>query len=224
MRNVGGFGLPPIGGVRFVHGRFLALAVLTVAALVPVPALAQNLDEGKTPQQLFAADCSACHKSPQGLGKNASVGFLRQHYTSSARSASLLAGYLASAGAAPAERQKTRAEEREKRKKTDQAAVNPAAETGTPAAGHRPSRKDARKSRRPEGAPAEPAGTANPTPGPAATSTAAVERAGSPVAVNAAPPASPPAPPPSLTWDEATLAALSAPAPKPQPAFAAPLP
>src|SRR2546421_6538236 len=113
--------------MSFVHGRSWAFALVMVAALAPMAARAQNLDEGKTPPQLCAADCAACHKSPQGLGKNASVGFLRQHYTSSARSAALLAGYLASVGGnANADRQKTRPEDRDaraQRKKGDQAAV-----------------------------------------------------------------------------------------------------
>src|SRR5215216_5461021 len=76
----------------------------------------QDLDAGKTGPQLFAQDCSACHRSPQGLVKSMSggslVSFLRQHYTSSSSSAGALAGYLQSAGAPPraAERPKGRAE------------------------------------------------------------------------------------------------------------------
>jgi hypothetical protein len=86
---------------RFVRrfGRPIVFAI--VVGLGAWAARAQNLDEGKTAPQLFEADCSACHKGPQGLGKNASVGFLRQHYTSSAQSASLLAAYLAAAGNNP---------------------------------------------------------------------------------------------------------------------------
>jgi hypothetical protein len=55
----------------------------------------------KPPAQLFATDCtgSGCHKSPQGLGRNASfgglAGFLREHYTNSRESAAALANYLA---------------------------------------------------------------------------------------------------------------------------------
>jgi hypothetical protein len=74
----------------------------------PLPAAAQNLDEGKSPAQLFAGSCNACHKTPQGLGTGRSVGtltgFLRQHYTTSASSAAALAAYVASAGPAPASR------------------------------------------------------------------------------------------------------------------------
>jgi hypothetical protein len=74
----------------------------------PLPAAAQNLDEGKSPAQLFAGNCSACHKTPQGLGTGRSVGalagFLRQHYTTGASSAAALAAYVAGAGPAPASR------------------------------------------------------------------------------------------------------------------------
>jgi hypothetical protein len=215
-----------------VRGRSFALAAAMAAALVPASAPAQNLDEGKTPQQLFAADCAACHKSPQAVGRNASVGFLRQHYTSSARSASLLAGYLASAGAAAnADRQKAKGEDREtraNRKKGDQAAVNRTGDpTAAPApAARQPGRKDARKSR----PPVEPAANA-----PAAATTSATPAAPAPAeAVTASRPAEPaealprvserqgaPPPPP---FDAATTAALAAVRPADQPVFAAPLP
>jgi hypothetical protein len=63
----------------------------------------QDLDAGKTGPQLFAQDCAACHRVPQGLAKNLSgaslVSFLRQHYTSSSTSAGVVAGYLLAAGA-----------------------------------------------------------------------------------------------------------------------------
>ncbi|MGC2774663.1 MAG: hypothetical protein WA418_03395, partial [Bradyrhizobium sp.] len=46
---------------------------------------AQDFSVGKTPAQLFATDCAACHKTAQGLarGKDASslASFLREHYT-----------------------------------------------------------------------------------------------------------------------------------------------
>jgi outer membrane biosynthesis protein TonB len=73
--------------------------------LAAVPALAQeNLDAGKTPAQLFASDCSVCHKSPRGLAKAANSlslsSFLRQHYTSSQQNASAIASYLHSGAGA----------------------------------------------------------------------------------------------------------------------------
>lgn len=66
------------------------------------PLRAQDLEAGKTPAQLFASNCSACHRSPAGLAKGREpglVGFLRQHYTTSAASAAALASFLAAAGA-----------------------------------------------------------------------------------------------------------------------------
>jgi hypothetical protein len=69
----------------------------------PLAARAQDLDAGKTPAQLFSSHCSACHRAPQGLAKRTFglTGFLRQHYTSSAATASALAAYVAAAGPDP---------------------------------------------------------------------------------------------------------------------------
>lgn len=83
--------------------RLAGLAMLVMTA----PACAQdNLDRGKSAQQLFASDCAICHKSPQGLAKGGGLfglqGFLREHYTASRETANLLARYLESAGAPPA--------------------------------------------------------------------------------------------------------------------------
>jgi hypothetical protein len=65
----------------------------------------ENLSAGKTPAQLFASDCSACHRSPAGLAKGRGPGqianFLVEHYTSSRQSAGLLGAYVASMRAAP---------------------------------------------------------------------------------------------------------------------------
>src|SRR5690349_25027816 len=82
----------------------LATVVLLLCAFAPGRSLAQeNLDAGKSPSQLFAGTCNACHKSPRGLLKTVSPsslpGFLRQHYTTSPNMAGLLASYLVSNGA-----------------------------------------------------------------------------------------------------------------------------
>lgn len=87
--------------------RLAWLALLIGAA----PACAQdNLDRGKSAQQLFASDCAICHKSPQGLAKGGGLfglqSFLREHYTASRESANLLARYLEAAGEPPAPAQK----------------------------------------------------------------------------------------------------------------------
>src|ERR1700760_1621224 len=86
-----------------------ALILATVALLVggfaaaPAPVQAQNLEAGKSPSQIFAGTCTACHKSPRGLLKTVPpgslAGFLRQHYTTSPNMADVLSSYLVSNGA-----------------------------------------------------------------------------------------------------------------------------
>src|SRR3954447_23415343 len=84
----------------------LAAVTLLIGGLPPLPALAQaqNLEAGKSPSQIFAGTCTACHKGPRGLLKtvpaNSLQGFLRQHYTTSPEMASLLAGFLVANGVA----------------------------------------------------------------------------------------------------------------------------
>jgi hypothetical protein len=68
-------------------------------AFVIAPALAEDLTAGKTPAQLFHSDCSACHRSANGLVKergNVSglTAFLREHYTTKTESAAALAAYV----------------------------------------------------------------------------------------------------------------------------------
>src|SRR5437660_9682958 len=87
-----------------------ALSLATVTLLIgcfaggAAHAQAQNLEAGKSPSQIFAGTCTACHKGPRGLLKtvpaNSLPGFLRQHYTTSPEMASLLAGFLVSNGVA----------------------------------------------------------------------------------------------------------------------------
>ena len=82
-----------------------ATVTLLIGCLTAVGARAQeNLEAGKSPSQIFAGTCSACHKSPRGLLKTVPAsslpGYLRQHYTTSSDMASLLASFLISNGAA----------------------------------------------------------------------------------------------------------------------------
>ena len=81
-----------------------ATVMLLIAYFAVIPAQAQNLEAGKSPSQIFAGTCTACHKSPRGLLKTVPAGslpgFLRQHYTTSGEMASLLSGFLVSNGAA----------------------------------------------------------------------------------------------------------------------------
>jgi len=83
----------------------LATVMLLVGCLAAERTLAQeNLDAGKSPSQIFAGTCNACHKSPRGLLKTVAPGslsgFLRQHYTTGPAMAGVLANYLVSNGAA----------------------------------------------------------------------------------------------------------------------------
>lgn len=59
-----------------------------------------DLNAGMSPAQLFSANCSACHRSPQGLSRGRDPGtianFLRDHYTTRPGIAVALAQYLAS--------------------------------------------------------------------------------------------------------------------------------
>jgi hypothetical protein len=82
----------------------LATVMLWIGGLAAGPALAQeNLEAGKSPSQIFAGTCNACHKSPRGLLKTVPpgslAGFLRQHYTTSPNMANVLSAYLVSNGA-----------------------------------------------------------------------------------------------------------------------------
>jgi hypothetical protein len=88
--------------------RTLTLAAVTLLigcfAADQVRAQATNLEAGKSPSQIFAGTCTACHKAPRGLLKtvpgSSLQSFLRQHYTTSPEMASLLAAFLISNGAA----------------------------------------------------------------------------------------------------------------------------
>src|SRR4030088_1082691 len=81
----------------------LATVMLLIGGFAAAPVRAQNLEAGKSPSQIFAGTCTACHKSPRGLLKTVAPGslpgFLRQHYTTSSDMAALLSAFLVSNGA-----------------------------------------------------------------------------------------------------------------------------
>jgi hypothetical protein len=83
-------------------GRGTLFVLGVVAALGARPAIAEDLDAGKSGPRLFASNCSACHRSPRGLAKGHNAGslqgFLRQHYSTGPATAAELAAYLAAAG------------------------------------------------------------------------------------------------------------------------------
>jgi hypothetical protein len=149
-----------------------------------------DLNEGKSPAELFQAGCSVCHQSPAGLAKGRREGeltsFLRQHYSSSVQHAGALASFLVSrgGGAAPAVAAPTRQspverppapvgrrpaeEERKPQDKPQEAARPPERE---PASKRKPPAAAARTSP-PQQAPAAAAAAAVPVPGPETTAPA----------------------------------------------------
>jgi hypothetical protein len=107
------------------------LAGLGAAAVRAQTVLGDPRDAAKT----FAANCSACHKSPQGLAKSGQIaGFLRQHYTTGPEMSAAMAAYLVAAGNAPAAKkgaataENAAAPARIKGKKGEQLAAQPQAE------------------------------------------------------------------------------------------------
>jgi hypothetical protein len=128
-----------------MSGRALIFAtvILLVAGFAANSSHAQptNLEAGKSPSQIFAGTCSACHKSPRGLLKSVSAsalpGFLRQHYTTSSDMASLLASYLVSNGASDTRYQGRQEQAKHGRDAKQQEAARPA----SPPEPERPSRR-----------------------------------------------------------------------------------
>ena len=83
--------------VRGIVAGVMGMAV----GLTAFPAFAQsNLDAGKSPAQIFAHTCNACHRSPREI-KRTSVAFMREHYTTGMQEASTMAAYLNSMGTDP---------------------------------------------------------------------------------------------------------------------------
>jgi hypothetical protein len=93
----------------FRHGAsIISVATALVIVSVATEASAQtNIDQGKSPAEIFANACVVCHKTTRGLanGQNSLTlpSFLREHYTASKDQAAALAAYvLASGGSGPA--------------------------------------------------------------------------------------------------------------------------
>jgi hypothetical protein len=80
-------------------GRYFAL-VLGLLAYGVAQSRAEDLERGKSGPAIFAADCSACHRSAQGLAYGMSpsqlMALLRQHYTTGPVPATQVATYLLS--------------------------------------------------------------------------------------------------------------------------------
>ncbi len=89
------------------------LAAGLFGVLACAPARAENLDQGKSGQKLFADTCATCHKSAKGLTKRGYLTlyfFLKDHYVSDSTSAWALTSYLESVEGAPRARSKKAAE------------------------------------------------------------------------------------------------------------------
>src|SRR5215475_4412108 len=89
------------------------LVVSLLAVLACSVVRAENLDQGKSGQKLFADTCAACHKSAKGLTKRGYLTlyfFLKDHYVSDSTSAWALTSYLESVEGAPRGRSKKAAE------------------------------------------------------------------------------------------------------------------
>jgi hypothetical protein len=81
------------------YGRIVLAGVAIAVGLSTVALRAQTaLEDPRNASKIFANTCSACHKSPQGLAKNGSASFLRQHYTTGPEMSNAMAAYLASNG------------------------------------------------------------------------------------------------------------------------------
>ena len=83
--------------------RCVAGAIGLFVGLLPVLAHAQtNIDQGKSPAEIFSNDCATCHKSARGLangrGSSGLASFLAEHYTASRDQAAALAAYVMGAG------------------------------------------------------------------------------------------------------------------------------
>ena len=145
--------------------RGVAPAIGLLLVLAPVMAQAQtNIDQGKSPAEIFANDCATCHKSARGLangrGSSGLASFLVEHYTASKDQAAALAAYVMGAGggeAAPARGPKPGANPDRNRASAEPPSSRPAEkpDQSPPAAG-RPGPQPATASRNRRNEPASP--------------------------------------------------------------------
>jgi cytochrome c553 len=86
--------------VLAAFGLLVGAGLVFGGGLLLGPARAQNIDEGKSAQQLFAGSCVTCHRSPNNLARGRITPtlflFLQDHYTTSKTEAWRLSSYLAS--------------------------------------------------------------------------------------------------------------------------------
>ncbi len=127
--------------------------------MFPTLAHAQvNIDQGKSPAEIYSADCATCHKTPRGLaaGKNSLMlsSFLREHYTASRDQAAALAAYVLGAGGAePAPKQKPDTEHaraEEPKAGEPKTTTHPLRASAKPEEDKRPKEQEATREDRPE--------------------------------------------------------------------------
>lgn len=181
--------------------QILLAGALLAGGLGVVQLRAQTvLGDPRDAAKTFASNCSACHKSPQGLAKSGQVaGFLRQHYTTGAEMSAAMAAYLVSAGSAPASKKNAATAEtaatHAKGKKGEQLAAQPPQEHPADAAKMAAQRGKQRMTKAPEPPPAaRPAPVEEAKPSPAAEIKQAAANAVPPVTPAPAPMSSEPAP------------------------------
>jgi len=172
-------------------GRAIVIGTLLGGAGIAGVHAQAVLGDPKDAPRIFAANCSACHKSPRGLAKSGQVaGFLRQHYTTGPEMSAAMAAYLVAAGSAPPEKKGPTAAEaaaaKTKSRKGEQLAAQPQAESAD-AIQHRTLRGKQRQAKEHE----EPAAS---HPAPAAQPAAEDPKQTAALGTAAAPPASAPAP------------------------------
>jgi len=87
-----------------VYWRFAPMVAIALAlGLAPAIGHAQtNIDQGKSPGEIFANVCASCHKGARGLAKGRGsselASFLGEHYTASRDQAAAMAAYVMGAG------------------------------------------------------------------------------------------------------------------------------
>jgi hypothetical protein len=177
--------------------RGVAPAIGLLIVLAPAMAQAQtNIDQGKSPAEIFANDCATCHKSARGLangrGSSGLASFLVEHYTASKDQAAALAAYVMGAGggeAAPARGPKPGAAPDRNRASAEPAPSRPGEKPEqAPSAAGRPGPATTSRTRRnepasapptqqpaavvAEPAPSSPSAPESPVPGPSAAAPA----------------------------------------------------
>ncbi len=117
-------------------GRIVVIGTLLAGVAVAGVHAQAVLGDPKDAPRIFAANCSACHKSPRGLAKSGQIaGFLRQHYTTGPEMSAAMAAYLVAAGSAPPEKKGPTAADaaaaaaKTKSKRGEQLAAQPQAES-----------------------------------------------------------------------------------------------